>query len=319
MKQIQLVEDAIPAISIDEFTATPIGLAPTTTTVSYDVWDAYGEGLHKVEGAIQWVVGDWLNYGESRYGETYSQAMSHWPDAKYQSLADYSWVARKVEFSLRNENLSWTHHRHVAKLDPDKQEYWLNRAEKESWSERDLANGILSGLYRPGSDVEFWTPAKYVDSARSVMGEFDLDPASALRANDTVQAKTFYTKEDNGLEQPWEGRVWLNPPYAGLAGPFLEKLMTERQTGNVTEAIILLPLRCADSNWFTPVWDLTICITDHRIAFMRPDGISKSGNITGSVFAYFGPNRSEFIREFKKFGVVVEKVLSQPGGGLSSA
>ena len=29
-----------------------------------------------------------------------------------------------------------------------------------------------------------------------------------------MKAAHYYTILDNGLERPWRGRVWLNPPYA---------------------------------------------------------------------------------------------------------
>lgn len=42
----------------------------------------------------------------------------------YQRLADTKYVALHVEFSFRNENLSWTHHRHVASLPKNKPSGW---------------------------------------------------------------------------------------------------------------------------------------------------------------------------------------------------
>ena len=43
-------------------------------------------------------------------------------------------------------------------------------------------------------------------------GFVDLDPASDAEANDRVKARYIYTKEDNGLNQAWFGKVFLNPP-----------------------------------------------------------------------------------------------------------
>lgn len=59
---------------------------------------------------------------------------------------------------------------------------------------------------------EHYTPAPYVEAARYVLGAIDLDPASSVSANATVRAKRFYAAADNGLAQPWHGRVFLNPP-----------------------------------------------------------------------------------------------------------
>src|SRR5262249_6260612 len=55
---------------------------------------------------------------------------------------------------------------------------------------------------------EWYTPAKYIAAARQVLGGIDLDPASCEAANKTVQAGKFYTIDNNGLQFPWEGRVW---------------------------------------------------------------------------------------------------------------
>ncbi len=73
-------------------------------------------------------------------------------------------------------------------------------------------------LASTGAD-EWLTPPDLV----SALGAFDLDPCSpgARRPWDT--AAKHYAAEDNGLRQPWEGRVWLNPPYSN-AGTWLSRL-----------------------------------------------------------------------------------------------
>ena len=62
-------------------------------------------------------------------------------------------------------------------------------------------------------DAEHYTPAKYVEAARKVLGGIDLDPASCETANETVCAARFYDIVENGLgKRPWGGRVFCNPP-----------------------------------------------------------------------------------------------------------
>jgi hypothetical protein len=140
--------NCIPAISAGPFQATPIGLEIRgTAIIPFELWSEYGRGLQRVEGAVNWVLGDWLNFGEARYGETYAQAMALWPETKYQQLADLKWVASHVDISIRHENLSWSHHQAVAKLSPEEQEEWLNKAEHNMWSVRDFKANLKEDMF----------------------------------------------------------------------------------------------------------------------------------------------------------------------------
>jgi DNA-binding Lrp family transcriptional regulator len=153
---------------------------------------------------------------------------------------------------------------------------------------------------------EYFTPPKYVEVARRVMGGIDLDPASNRRANETVQADLYYDHENNGLKQPWAGRVWLNPPYGRQAGDFVSRLISEYREGEVDEAIVLVNAHSAETNWFAPLWEGLICFTDHRIDFDTAHEVS--GSTHGSAFSYFGPNERAFIKEFDRFGYVARRV-----------
>ena len=88
-----------------------------------------------------------------------------------------------------------------------------------------------------GND-EWYTPASVVGAARAVMGRIDLDPASNAEANETVKAKTIYTVEDDGLTQPWSGRVFLNPPFsAQVKRAFCDRLRESFASGDVSQAV----------------------------------------------------------------------------------
>lgn len=124
----------------DLFRFTPTGLiiagAPDFTT-----WEQLGQQLHYIEGAVHWWIGDWLNYGEGRWGQMYSQALEA-TEFDYQTLRDDKWVAGQIQLSLRKDNLPYSHHKEVAPLPPDAQRRWLDKAEKEGLSVRELRHGI---------------------------------------------------------------------------------------------------------------------------------------------------------------------------------
>ncbi len=59
---------------------------------------------------------------------------------------------------------------------------------------------------------EWFTPPEIIKRVHAVMGGIDLDPASCAKANEIVGAKQFFTADDDALNRPWHGRVFVNPP-----------------------------------------------------------------------------------------------------------
>lgn len=56
---------------------------------------------------------------------------------------------------------------------------------------------------------------------------FDLDVAAPPGGVEWVPAARYYTQEDDGLTQPWQGRVWMNPPYSDCA-PWAQRFAEHR-------------------------------------------------------------------------------------------
>lgn len=153
--------------------------------------------------------------------------------------------------------------------------------------------------------VQYFTPAQYINAARSVLGDIDLDPASCALANQTVMAKKFYSVDDDGLNQEWRGRIWLNPPFAnGLIGKFVDKLIAEIDSGNVTSAIVLVD-NATETQWFQKLaaHSAGIVFTDHRINFLKEGKLEEGSPTRGQVFLYFGDDAENFFAVFKQFGL----------------
>lgn len=158
-------------------------------------------------------------------------------------------------------------------------------------------------------DNEWYTPEEFVERARVVLGDFDLDPASSDQAQETIKAASYFTKDDDGLTQEWHGRVWLNPPYSQPhIGEFVQKLVDEYRAGRVTEAI-LLTHNYTDTTWFHTAAEhaSAVCFTRKRIAFVDPQGV-EAAPTQGQAFTYFGANIGKFVDQFISVGIVLTTV-----------
>ncbi|XGW00971.1 MAG: DNA N-6-adenine-methyltransferase (plasmid) [Leptolyngbya sp. BL-A-14] len=95
---------------------------------------------------------------------------------------------------------------------------------------------------------EWYTLPVWVEQARELMGGIDLDPASSVEAQSWIQAQTYYTQVEDGLQQSWSGRLWLNPPYGKRnhaqktygATVWVLRAIAEYEAGHVTQAVLWL-------------------------------------------------------------------------------
>lgn len=178
---------------------------------------------------------------------------------------------------------------------PDNNEYTVDEARK-------VRNHLTMGTGKN----EWYTPAPIIEDVRRVMGTIDIDPASNDQANETVQAVTYYTEEDDGLMHGWLGNVWLNPPYSrDLMPKFVEKLIDEYRAGNVSQAI-MVSHNNTETRWFQSVAAVSaaICFPAKRIQFYEGDNVASPVN--GQAFFYLGQNRQKFIDVFSEYGLIVE-------------
>jgi ParB family chromosome partitioning protein len=174
------------------------------------------------------------------------------------------------------------------------------------WANKGLAD---HQLINTSNNNEWYTPAPYIASVHAVLGEVDVDPASNAYANQTIQARTFYTMDDDGFKKDWPGRVFLNPPYGrdDDSGMSNQERWSARLIGQfdakITTQAILLVNAVPGNRWFAPLWRFPICFVDHRIRFYNEN--TEAGQPTHSnVFVYLGPKLEIFAEEFSAHGVI---------------
>lgn len=114
-----------------------------------------------------------------------------------------------------------------------------------------------------GGTNEWLTPRYILDA----LGAFDLDPCSPINRPWPTAAKHF-TREDNGLMQRWEGRVWLNPPYGNQTGKWLARLAEHG------DGIALIFARTETQMFQKHAWPRAnaMLFLAGRVPFCRPDG-----------------------------------------------
>lgn len=149
---------------------------------------------------------------------------------------------------------------------------------------------------------EHYTPAIFLDAVYTVFGGIpDLDPCSNSREHPNVEAHKHYIAVDDGLVQPWHGRVFMNPPYGREIGAWIDKVRAEWKRGEMLELIALLPSR-TDTAWFNALTsdtdDVVVCLLAGRLTFIGNDEPAPFP----SMAVYFGPRHDVFADVFLSLG-----------------
>lgn len=142
----------VPVPTQSPFTFTRCGLAPIGEPTREELL-ACCDFIKNADASIHWWIGDLLNYAESKWGEMYKE-VEEATGFNYQTLANDKYIASRIEFSLRKENLSFTHHALVAAHPPQEQKILLERAADLGLSARQFRlkkESLLPKGVQPGS------------------------------------------------------------------------------------------------------------------------------------------------------------------------
>ena len=121
----------------------------------------------------------------------------------------------------------------------------------------DIMSGkITSGLMSSLTD-NWATPIEVFNELNKEFG-FTLDVCAS---KDNHKCDRYFTVEDDGLKQVWDGVNWMNPPYGDVIPKWVKKAYETAKAGYTV--VGLVPAR-TDTAWFQDY-----CMPAHEIRFIR--------------------------------------------------
>lgn len=150
-----------------------------------------------------------------------------------------------------------------------------------------------------------WLTPPYILEA---LGPFDLDPCAPIE-RPWPMARKHYTILDNGLMQPWEGRVWLNPPYGTQMSRWMARMSTHRN------GIALTYARTETRPFFKWVWPFAdaLLFIKGRLCFFHIDGTPGDTAGAPSVLIAYGPHNVERLATSSIDGVLARGPFQNTG------
>ena len=95
------------------------------------------------------------------------------------------------------------------------------------------------------SKSDAWeTPQDFFNALDRVF-HFDLDVCATP---ENAKCERFFTSDDDGLKQDWQGTCWMNPPYGREISKWVQKAYESAKQNGAT-IVCLLPAR-VDTRWW---------------------------------------------------------------------
>lgn len=140
----------------------------------------------------------------------------------------------------------------------------------------------IAGVHKPTSITDVWLTPPHVLAA---FPAFDLDPCAAPEPRPWPTATRMSSLPVNGLTIPWDGCVWMNPPYGRETDRWLGRLADH---GN---GVALIFARTETAMFFEHVWPKAsaLLFLEGRLTFCDRHGKAAAHNSGGpSVLVAYG-------------------------------
>lgn len=115
-------------------TVLPLGFKPHEAGLEIigeptkEEWLACGKFIKQSTESVHFWIGDWMLYGEVRWGYTYKE-VAELMGFEVQTIKDDKWVAARIPLERRTKAVTFSHYKVVADMhDPEEQDHYLQTA-----------------------------------------------------------------------------------------------------------------------------------------------------------------------------------------------
>ena len=151
---------------LEGFKLHPVGVE-IRDWVDQRTWFEFGKLLQRIEYAWQWIVADWLAFGDHKYGDQVYQSATRLFGKSPRSWEDYAYIARNAQISERSEFLPVLTHKPVVRFDGNRklQRTLLVVAEEHGLS-KSLFEAVIE-LHLKGKSYQHLLPSQVTPLARA--------------------------------------------------------------------------------------------------------------------------------------------------------
>src|SRR5262249_28447663 len=120
----------------------------------------------------------------------------------------------------------------------------------------------------------------------------------------------YYSPIDDGLAQPWSGKVWMNPPYGRTIGQWMRKAWEASQQG--ATVVCLVPARVDTRSWHDYAKRGTVLFLRGRLKF---GGIGNSAPFPSALVVFCNGKSPKALRQcIECDGVFAGRIHAQTCG-----
>lgn len=135
-------------------------------------------------------------------------------------------------------------------------------------------------------------------------GGIDTDPCWDKFSSVVARVKYDIREGQDGLELPWVGKTWLNPPYSPAPIAWLARAVAHAQDGG--EVLALVPASVGSDYWRLHVFPTaSICCLNPRPRYTSPTITKPSVHLRDCAVIYWGADHTRFAAVWRKRGPIV--------------